>query len=229
MRILLVEDDRRITGFLSRGLKAEGHEVLIAEDGRDGLEMIRSEDIDLVLLDRMIPYLDGLELCRIVRQERLPVLILMLTAKDSIQDKVDGLKGGADDYLTKPFSVDELLARIEALRRRRPNTDEETVLRAGSLILDPATHRVTRDGREIGLTRREFDLLRYLMANANRVVSRQKLLNAVWEYNFDPGTKVVDVYIRYLRRKIGDRDGSIIETVRGVGYRLSGVARPLGT
>lgn len=221
MRILLVEDDRRIIGLLVRGLQAEGHQVLVAEDGRDGLEMIRTEDVDLVLLDRMIPYLDGLELCRVVRQERLPVLILMLTAKDSIQDKVDGLKGGADDYLTKPFSVDELLARIEALRRRRPALNEDELIRVGTLQLDPAAHRVTRSGEEIALTRREFDLLRYLMANAGRVCSRQKLLNAVWEYSFDPGTKVVDVYVRYLRAKLGDRDGALIETVRGVGYRLA--------
>ncbi len=223
MKILVVEDDRRILTFLRRALEAEGHHVTIAEDGRDGLDRIRSESFDLVILDRMLPYLDGLEVCHVVRRERLPVTILMLTAKDSIQDKVEGLRGGADDYLTKPFALDELLARIVALKRRKSGTDESESLRVGPLTLDPASHRVTVDGREITLTLREFDLLRYLMANADRVVSRQRLLNSVWEYSFEPGTKVVDVYIRYLRRKIGDEEGTLIQTVRGIGYML---ARP---
>ena len=223
MKILVIEDDRRILTFLKRALDAEGHTVATAEDGRDGLERIRAEGFDLVILDRMLPYLDGLEVCRIVRRERLPVTILMLTAKDSIQDKVEGLRGGADDYLTKPFALDELLARIVALKRRKSGTDENESLRVGPLRLDPASHRVTVDGREITLTLREFDLLRYLMANADRVVSRQRLLNSVWEYSFEPGTKVVDVYIRYLRKKIGDEEGTLIQTVRGIGYML---ARP---
>lgn len=223
MKVLVIEDDRRIAAFLGRGLAAEGYQVTLEEDGRDGLERIRSDAFDLVILDRMLPYLNGLEICRIVREERRPVLILMLTAKDSIQDKVEGLKGGADDYLTKPFAFDELLARIVALRRRRAGPDDAAVLRVGPLTLDPASRRVTNDGREISLTVREFELLRYLMANAERVVSRQRLLNSVWEYGFDPGTKIVDVYIRYLRRKI-DEDGgasSVIQTVRGVGYMIS--------
>jgi DNA-binding response OmpR family regulator len=220
MNILVVEDDRRILTFLKRALEAEGHRVTVAEDGREGLERVRSEAFDLMVLDRMLPYVDGLEVCRIVRQERHAVMILMLTAKDSIQDKVAGLQGGADDYLTKPFALDELLARIVALRRRRSGPDENASLRVGPLSLDPASHRVTSDGREIALTLREFELLRYLMANADRVVSRQRLLNSVWEYSFEPGTKVVDVYIRYLRKKIGDEDGALIQTVRGIGYML---------
>ena len=225
MKLLVVEDDRRILTFLKRALEAEGHHVTVAEDGRDGLERIRGEAFDLVILDRMLPYLDGLEVCRVVRRERLPVMILMLTAKDSIQDKVEGLRGGADDYLTKPFALDELLARIVALQRRKSGTDETESLRVGPLTLDPAAHRVTADGREIALTPREFELLRYLMANADRVVSRQRLLNSVWEYSFEPGTKVVDVYVRYLRKKIGDEDGTLIQTVRGIGYMLK---RPAG-
>jgi DNA-binding response OmpR family regulator len=220
MNILVVEDDRRILTFLKRALEAEGHRVTVAEDGREGLDRIRGEAFDLMVLDRMLPYVDGLEVCRIVRQERHAVMILMLTAKDSIQDKVTGLQGGADDYLTKPFALDELLARIVALRRRRSGPDENASLRVGPLSLDPASHRVTTDGREIALTLREFELLRYLMANADRVVSRQRLLNSVWEYSFEPGTKVVDVYIRYLRKKIGDEDGALIQTVRGIGYML---------
>jgi DNA-binding response OmpR family regulator len=222
VKVLVIEDDRRISAFLSRGLTAEGYHVAVEEDGRDGLERIRNDAFDLVILDRMLPYLDGLELCRIVREERRPVLILMLTAKDSIQDKVEGLKGGADDYLTKPFAFDELLARIVALRRRRSGLDTNEIVRAGPLTLDPASRRVTKDDREIALTVREFELLRYLMTNAERVVTRERLLNSVWEYGYDPGTKIVDVYIRYLRKKLDD-DGaaSIIQTVRGIGYMIS--------
>ncbi|MBN9021606.1 MAG: response regulator transcription factor [Rhizobiales bacterium] len=193
MKILVVEDDRRILTFLKRALEAEGHHVTVAEDGRDGLERIRSEPFELMILDRMLPYVDGLEVCRMVRKERHAVLILMLTAKDGLQDKVEGLRGGAD---------------------------ENEALRVGPLMLDPAAHRVTVDGREVALTLREFELLRYLMANAGRVVSRQRLLNSVWEYSFEPGTKVVDVYIRYLRKKIGDEDGALIQTIRGIGYML---------
>jgi DNA-binding response OmpR family regulator len=222
MNILIVEDDRRIASFLSRGLAAEGYQVTVAEDGRDGLEHIRQGGFDLVILDRMLPYLNGLEVCRIVREERRPVLILMLTAKDGIQDKVDGLKGGADDYLTKPFAFDELLARLVALKRRRSTQDDPTLLTVGQLSLDPASRRVVYDGRSVTLTVREFELLRYLMANADRVVSRQRLLNSVWEYGYDPGTKIVDVYIRYLRKKLGDEGPtSLIQTVRGVGYMIS--------
>lgn len=225
MNILVVEDDRRIASFLRRGLVAEGYQVTVAEDGRDGLEHIRQGGFDLVILDRMLPYLNGLEVCRIVREERRPVLILMLTAKDGIQDKVEGLKGGADDYLTKPFAFDELLARLVALKRRRGSQDETGALVVGPLSLDPESRRVVYEGREVSLTVREFELLRYLMANAGRVVSRQRLLNSVWDYGFDPGTKIVDVYVRYLRKKLADEEGgSIIQTVRGVGYMIA--ARP---
>ncbi|MBB4277531.1 response regulator transcription factor [Rhizobium mongolense] len=224
MRILIVEDDRRISGFLRRGLEAEGYHVQLAEDGRDGLERIRHESVDLVILDRMIPYVDGLEVCRIIRQERRSVLVLMLTAKESIRDRVDGFQSGADDYLIKPFAFDELIARIEALRRRRPMLECTDLLQVGSLTLDPATRRVTKSDREIDFTVREFELLRYLMLNANKVVSRQRLLNNVWNYDFDPGTKIVEVYIRYLRRKLGVGDELAIRTVRGVGYCLVGSA-----
>ncbi|NKK67661.1 response regulator [Rhizobium leguminosarum bv. viciae] len=220
MRVLIVEDDRRISSFLRRGLEAEGYHVQLAEDGRDGLERIRHETVDLVILDRMIPYVDGLEVCRIIRQERRSVLVLMLTAKESIRDRVDGLQSGADDYLIKPFAFDELIARIEALRRRRPTLERTDVLQVGSLTLDPATRRVTISNREIGFTVREFELLRYLMLNVNKVVSRQRLLNNVWNYDFDPGTKIVEVYIRYLRRKLGQDGDPAIRTVRGVGYTL---------
>ena len=171
MKLLVVEDDRRIASFLERGLAAEGHQVTVEHDGRDGLERARSDEFELIILDRMLPYIDGLEIARLLREERRHVLILMLTARDSLQDKIEGLKGGADDYLTKPFAFDELLARIIALRRRGSGHDQPK-------------------------------LLRYLMGNADKVVSRERLLNGVWSYGYDPGTKIVDVYVRYLRAKI---------------------------
>ena len=222
MNILVIEDDRRIASFLERGLTAEGHQVAVELDGRDGLERARQDPFELIILDRTLPYVDGLEIARVLRAERRPVLILMLTAKASLQDKITGLKEGADDYLTKPFAFDELLARIFALGRRRGSIDRDTVLAAGPLTLDPATRKVSRDGEPITLTAREFELLRYLIENAGRVISRERLLNSVWQIGYDPGTKIVDVYIRYLRAKI-DKPGeeSLIQTVRSVGYMLT--------
>lgn len=222
MNILVIEDDRRIASFLERGLVAEGHQVAVELDGRDGLERARQDTFDLLILDRTLPYLDGLEIARVLRAERRPVLILMLTAKASLHDKITGLKEGADDYLTKPFAFDELLARIFALGRRRGSIDREALLAVGPLTLDPATRKVSRDGEPVTLTAREFELLRYLIENAGRVISRERLLNSVWQIGYDPGTKIVDVYIRYLRAKI-DRPGeeSLIQTVRSVGYMLT--------
>ncbi|OEO28870.1 DNA-binding response regulator [Devosia insulae DS-56] len=221
MKVLVVEDDRRIASFLERGLAAEGYQVSVENDGRDGLERARQDDFELIILDRMLPYVDGLEITRLLREEKRPSMILMLTAKDSLADKIEGLKGGADDYLTKPFAFDELLARLVALRRRRSEIDHESQLAIGPLTLDPQSRRVSRAGEPISLTVREFDLLRYLMSNPDKVVSRQRLLNSVWEYGYDPGTKIVDVYVRYLRAKI-DTEGtpSLIQTVRGVGYMM---------
>ena len=223
MKILVIEDDRRISSFLERGLVAEGYQVAVEHDGRDGLERARSDEFELVILDRMLPYIDGLEVCRLLREDGRSLFILMLTAKDSLQDKIDGLKGGADDYLTKPFAFDELLARIGVLQRRRAAPEAEKPLRIGGLSLDPQSHRVSKDGRPIELTVREFELLHYLMNNADRVVSRERLLNSVWEYGYDPGTKIVDVYVRYLRKKIDGPEGepSLIQTVRGIGYMMS--------
>jgi DNA-binding response OmpR family regulator len=222
MNILIVEDDRRIAAFLERGLAAEGYGVAVELDGRDGLEHARQGGVDLIILDRGLPYVDGLELCRILRLERHPAKILMLTARDSLGDKIEGLIGGADDYLTKPFAFDELLARIIALNRRQVTLEPDRRLTLGPLQLDPATRRASLDDRPITLTAREFDLLRYLMENAGRVVSRERLLSSVWQLGYDPGTKIVDVYVRYLRAKI-DTPGlpSLIETVRGIGYMMS--------
>jgi DNA-binding response OmpR family regulator len=222
MKILVVEDDRRIASFLERGLAAEGYHVAVEYDGRDGLERARAEAFDLVVVDRTLPYVDGLEICRILRAEKRPAMLMMLTARATLEDKIEGLRGGADDYLTKPFAFDELLARILALGRRREVISHESVLAVDSLVLDPASHQVSRDGNPVTLTPREFDLLRYLMKNAGRVVSRERLLNSVWQLGYDPGTKIVDVYVRYLRAKI-DVPGthSLIRTVRGVGYMIA--------
>jgi len=221
-KILLVEDDARIVDFIRRGLEAEGYNVDLAGDGDQALAMARDNAYALIILDRMLPGRDGMEICRLLRVEKTETLILMLTAMDTLQDKVDGLKGGADDYMTKPFAFDELLARMAALRRRAPYLDAGPVLRVGDLSLDPRTKKAWRGEREIKLTAKEFLLLSYLMANAGTVVSRNRLLNNVWSIDFDPGTKVVDVYIRYLRGKIdGAGETPMIKTVRGFGYTLS--------
>ena len=221
-RLLLVEDDQRIVSFLQRGLKAENYSIEVARDGAAGLELARSGEFALVILDRMLPGLDGMEVCARLREEGCNSMILMLTARDALQDKIAGLKSGADDYLTKPFAFSELLARIEALLRRKGETNlAAAILRVGDLALDLAAKTVQRGGRQIDLTPKEFALLAYLMTNAGVVVSRQSLLANVWGMNFDPGTKVVDVYIRYLRLKVDrDSDNPIIRTVRGFGYTM---------
>jgi two-component system OmpR family response regulator len=218
-RLLLVEDDPRIVSFLKRGLDAEGYQVDVARNGREALDMARAETFALILLDRMLPIIDGLTVCAKLREDGMRSRILMLTAKDRIEDKVEGLRGGADDYLTKPFAFDELLARIDALLRRSDLPDSPSVLAVGDLRMDLAAKTVWRQGQLISLTAKEFRLLAYLMTNAGEVVSRARLLSDVWGLSFDPGTKVVDVYVRYLRRKIdGDSPHSLIRTVRGFGY-----------
>ena len=220
--VLLVEDDPRIARFVRRGLEAEGYGVEVAGNGEDALELCRSNDYALVVLDRMLPDADGIEVCQAIRRERRRCLVLMLTAKDALQDKLDGLHAGADDYLTKPFAFDELLARLRALLRRARPDEAEPVLEVGDLVLDPATRRARRGEREIVLTQKEYALLAYLMQNAGTVLSRTRILNHIWGYGFDPGSKVVDVYIRYLRQKIDDGAAkALIKTVRGFGYTIS--------
>ena len=226
-RVLVVEDDPRILSVLQRGLRAEGYRVEVARDGLEGLDLARRENFALIVLDRMLPGLEGLEVCARLRREGCPSLIMMLTARDELEDKVDGLKGGADDYLTKPFALGELLARLEALLRRGHVGEGDSaaspqVLQVGDLRLDLGTKAVRRGERRIDLTAKEFALLAYLMANAGTVVSRAKLLSNVWGMNFDPGTKLVDVYIRYLRRKVDEDEAEpLIQTVRGFGYMVS--------
>jgi two-component system OmpR family response regulator len=221
-KLLLVEDDPRIASFIERGLTAEGHVLDVAGTGTAGLRMARGGDYALVILDRMLPDFDGVEVCRQLRREGVASRVLMLTAKDALGDKVGGLRAGADDYLTKPFSFDEFVARIEALLRRSDLHRREPELRVADLTLDPATRRVARGARAIELTPKEYALLRYLMENAGTVLSRSQILNNNWGYGFDPGTKVVDVYIRYLRKKIDDGEATpLIHTIRGAGYCIA--------
>ncbi|WP_221930436.1 response regulator transcription factor [Paracoccus laeviglucosivorans] len=220
-KILLVEDDPRIASFVNRGLKAEGHTLDIAGDGASAMAMMRKSDYPLVILDRMLPDFDGVTICRQMRTEAIASRVLMLTARDDLGDKIEGLNAGADDYLTKPFAFDELVARVEALLRRAPDIRFDPVLQVDNLVLDPTTRQVTRGGRNIDLTPKEFALLRYLMEHSGAVLSRTQILNNNWGYGFDTGSKIVDVYIRYLRAKIDDTaETPLIHTVRGAGYRI---------
>ena len=223
--LLLVEDDQRIVSVLRRGLEAEGYVVETARNGAQALERVRSEDFALIILDRLMPGLDGLEVCRRLRAGGNRTLVLMLTAKDAVQDKIDGLKGGADDYVTKPFAFQEVLARIEALLRRSGTGERPAVLQVGDLRLDRAAKVAWRGDRKILLTAKEFALLEYLMTMAGVVVNREELLSNVWKLDFDPGTKLVDVHVSFLRRKIDEGEAEpLIKTVRGFGYTISASA-----
>lgn len=223
-RILIIEDEEKIARFIELELKYEGYEVEKAYNGRDGLELATSQPFDLILLDIMLPELNGLEVLRRIRRvSNVPVILL--TARDSVVDKVTGLDGGADDYITKPFAIEELLARIRvALRNRNDGSKvnvkmESNELKAGLLSLDPVKREVTVGESLIDLTKKEFDLLQYLLENKNIVLSRETILQHIWGYDFLGGTNAVDVYIRYLRAKIEEPFGlKFIHTVRGIGY-----------
>ncbi len=220
MRILVVEDERTLADFIEQGLRAEGHAVTVRHDGESGEAAALTGDYALVLLDLMLPGKSGLDVLDAIRA-RLPDLpVIVLTARAAIEQKVEGLDRGANDYVTKPFSFEELLARVRA-QLRSPGQRESSALEAADIHLDLRTRRVEREGREIELTAREFDLLAYLMRHPDQVLSREQILNAVWGFDFDPGTKVLEVYVGYLRRKLGVSGSTDpIETVRGVGYRL---------
>jgi heavy metal response regulator len=220
MRILVVEDEVKVADFIKRGLKEEGYAVDVARDGDEGFFQATTNQYDVILLDIMLPKLDGLSLCRKLRQERIRSPIMMLTAKDSVKDKVRGLDSGADDYLSKPFSFEELLARIRVLLRKK-NDREPTTLRLADLSLDLVSHKVTRAGTEIPLTSKEYSLLEYLMRNAGTIITRTMISEHVWDINFDTFTNVIDVYINYLRNKI-DKGArcKLIHTIRGRGYIL---------
>jgi DNA-binding response OmpR family regulator len=219
MEILVVEDETGIADFLARGLRGEGYEVTVASDGEDGARAALDPDVDLVVLDRMLPRLDGLEVLARVRRARPALPVIMLTAKAEVADRVEGLDGGATDYVTKPFAFEELLARIRA--RLRDNAGSERVVEAAGIRLDLITREARRAGTATRMPEREADLLAYLLQNEGRVCTREELLSAVWGYGHDPGTNIVQVYVGYLRRKLA-RPGSPapIETVRSVGYRL---------
>jgi DNA-binding response OmpR family regulator len=215
-RILIVEDEDRIAGFVEKGLRAAGHTPLRAADGLTGLELARSGDVDLVLLDVGLPGLDGFEVLRRLRADGRTMPVIMLTARTGLDDTVAGLDGGADDYVPKPFRFDELLARVR-VRLREGETAAAGELRRDDLVLDYRTRRITVAGSAVDLSAREFGLAEQFLRHPDQVLSREQLLSRVWGYDFDPGSNVVDVYVRYLRGKIGaDR----IETVRGMGYRL---------
>jgi DNA-binding response OmpR family regulator len=220
MRVLIVEDDEKIASFLARGLAAHGYQVSLAESGDDGLELALAPETDLVILDLTLPVLDGLGVLGPLRAERPDLPVLVLTARDALDQKVRALDLGADDYMTKPFALDELLARLRALTRRTDQRSADAI-EIGDVRLDLLSRRVTRAGSIVDLSSREFALLEYLMRHPGQVLSRVQILAAVWEYDFDPQSNVVDVYVRYLRRKL-DVPGrpSAIETVRGSGYRF---------
>jgi two-component system OmpR family response regulator len=224
-RILIVEDDRQIADYIVSGLTEEGFTVDRADNGRDGLFLATDSQFDLVVLDRMLPGMDGLALLRAMRAADVPTPVILLSALGSTDDRIAGLTAGADDYLGKPFSFGELLARIHALLRRAAGgvrQAQETTLRCADLELDRLTRQVKRGTRKIALQPREFRLLEYMLLHADEVVTRTMLLEAVWDYHFDPGTNVIDVHISRLRRKIDDGEvQALFHTVRGAGYRLA--------
>ncbi|HEY5693264.1 MAG TPA: response regulator transcription factor [Gaiellaceae bacterium] len=220
MRVLVVEDEKKLGELLGRGLREEGYAADVADRGEAALWMARAVAYDAIVLDVMLPGVDGFEVCRRLRQDGVWTPVLMLTARDAIEDRVSGLDTGADDYLTTPFSFDELLARIRALTRRAPG-ERPSVLEVGELRLDPAAHRAWRGDHELDLSAKEFALLELFMRRAGVALTRNQLLDGAWDFAFESRSNVVDVYVRYLRQKI-DRpfETDSIETVRGVGYRL---------
>jgi two-component system OmpR family response regulator len=221
MRILLVEDDLNIASFILKGLKEAGFAVDHAANGEDGLDLVLNEPYDAAIIDIMLPKLDGLTLIEELRRKKINTPVIILSAKRSVDDRIKGLQTGGDDYLTKPFSFSELLARVEALIRRATRTTEPSRLHVGDLSMDLLTREIERAGKKIDLQPREFALLEYLMRSAGRVVSKTMILEHVWDYNFDPQTNVVDVLVCRLRDKV-DRDfmEKMIHTIRGVGYVL---------
>lgn len=218
MKILVIEDEKKVASFIKRGLEEAGYSVDIAKDGEEGIYSAESEDYDLIILDLILPRKSGLDVLKELRQVKIRAPILILSAKDSVDDKVLGLDSGADDYLAKPFAFNELIARVRALLRRGESLTP-VKLQVGDLVMDTVTREVTRAGKEIKLTNREYALLEYFMVNAGKVLSRTQLSEQVWDYTFDTFSNVIDVYINYLRNKI-DRDfePKLIHTVRGIGY-----------
>ena len=220
MNILVVEDETAIADFVQRGLESEGYDVDCAYDGDEAEKQALGSAVDLVVLDLMLPGRDGLSVLRSIRREKPTLPVIVLTARDAVEDKVEGLDTGATDYVTKPFSFEELTARIRA-HLRRPAQGEATELNVAGIHMDLLSRDVTLEGEPVHLSSREFELLAYFMRHPNQVLSREQILSSVWGYDFDPGTNVVEVYVGYLRRKLASEDRPApIETLRSVGYRL---------
>ncbi len=218
MRVLIVEDEKKVAGFIKKGLEEETFAVDVAHDGEEGFHMGEQNQYDLIILDLMLPVMDGIEVLSELRKQKVTTPILLLTAKDAVEDKVLGLNKGADDYLTKPFAFSELLARVRVLLRRG-KTETKTVLKVEDLSLDLVSHKVKRENEEIELTGKEYSLLEYFMRNTGKVLTRTMIAEHVWDYNFDTFTNVIDVYVNHLRKKI-DKNYSkkLLHTLRGVGY-----------
>lgn len=222
VRVLLVEDDERIVSFLKRGLEAERYSVDVANDGIEGIEMAETIPYDLIILDLLLPSMSGMEVCRMLRAEKVQTPILVLTARSAVEDKIEGLGTGADDYLTKPFAFGELLARMKALLRRVPPHERASTLEVADLVLNRETRQVRRGEKSVRLTAKEFALLEYLMSHPDKVLTRTAILEVVWGYQFDMLTNVVDVYIGHLRKKIDEgHPRKLICTIRDIGYKLS--------
>lgn len=222
MRILIIEDEHKIANSIKKGLQQEGFAVDVSYDGLDGYDKGSTEEYDAITLDLMLPGMDGTTVCKKLRKEKVHTPIIMLTAKGTLDDRVDGLNCGADDYLVKPFSFEELLARVRALTRRN-SVNKETVLDYDGLSLNPVTYKVKRNGKEIKLSKKEFSLLEYLLRNKEIIVTKDTIINHVWDYDADILPNTVEVYIGYLRKKIDDpfpNEKRLIQTIRGFGYKL---------
>jgi len=220
-KILVVEDEPQIASFISRGLRREGFEIITAADGTTGLELAFAELPDVIVLDVMLPDIDGLNVCRQLREADMQTPILMLTAKDAIPDRVAGLEAGADDYLGKPFAFEELLARVRALGRRKAPIESESPLSFEDLTLNPSTRMATRGERNIELTAKEYDLLELFMRHPNQVLTRDQIYDRIWGYDFGGESNIIEVYIRYLRSKLeAAEEPRLLHTIRGVGYAL---------
>lgn len=223
MKILLIEDDSQVRQYIVKGLRESNHMVDSTEDGKEGLFLATTEHYDVLIVDRMLPHVDGLTILKTIRGADNHVPVLILSALGEVDDRVKGLRAGGDDYLVKPFAFAELLARVEVLGRRNLQTSSSQVLAlfSGDLEVDLLSRRVVRNGHTVDLQTREFNLLEYLLRHKGQVVTRTMLLEAVWDYHFDPQTNVIDVHISRLRKKIGDTDGKLIKTVRGAGYIIA--------
>jgi DNA-binding response OmpR family regulator len=222
MRILLIEDEVKVADFIKKGLKAENYQVTVASTGKEGLEQGKQGRHDLIILDLMLPDMGGETVCQSLRQKQIHTPLLVLTAKADLQEKVRALNTGADDYLTKPFAFEELLARIRSLLRRKATVIADSLLRIADLTLDPTTREVRRSTKQISLTPREFTLLEYMMQHPGKALNRYKILQEVWQVDYDTGSNVVDVCMKYLREKVdAGFQKKLIHTVRGIGYKLS--------